>query len=26
MDYAALKAELPPHIEPGFDGMSFSAS
>jgi phosphoribosyl 1,2-cyclic phosphate phosphodiesterase len=24
MDYAALTAELPPHIEPGFDGMSFS--
>jgi phosphoribosyl 1,2-cyclic phosphate phosphodiesterase len=24
MDYAALKAELPPNIEPGFDGMSFS--
>ena len=23
MDYAALKAELPPHIEPGFDGMTF---
>jgi phosphoribosyl 1,2-cyclic phosphate phosphodiesterase len=26
MDYATLKAELPPHIEPGFDGMSFSVS
>jgi phosphoribosyl 1,2-cyclic phosphate phosphodiesterase len=25
MDYAALRAELPPHIEPGFDGMSFAA-
>ena len=25
MDYAALKAELPPHIEPAFDGMTFTA-
>jgi phosphoribosyl 1,2-cyclic phosphate phosphodiesterase len=25
MDYAALKAELPPHIEPAYDGMSFAA-
>ncbi len=25
MDYATLKAELPPHIEPGFDGMTFDA-
>ena len=24
MDYAALRAELPPHVEPAFDGMSFS--
>jgi phosphoribosyl 1,2-cyclic phosphate phosphodiesterase len=24
MDYAALRAELPPHIEPGYDGMTFS--
>ncbi len=23
MDYATLKAELPPHIEPSFDGMTF---
>ena len=23
MDYAALKAELPPHVEPAYDGMSF---
>jgi len=26
MDYAALRAELPPYIEPGFDGMSFAGS
>jgi phosphoribosyl 1,2-cyclic phosphate phosphodiesterase len=25
MDYAALKAELPPQVEPGFDGMTFGA-
>ena len=25
MDYAALKAELPPHIEPAYDGMSLAA-
>lgn len=25
MDYAALKAELPPHIEPAYDGMTFTA-
>jgi phosphoribosyl 1,2-cyclic phosphate phosphodiesterase len=25
MDYAALRAELPPHIEPAYDGMSFGA-
>jgi phosphoribosyl 1,2-cyclic phosphate phosphodiesterase len=25
MDYAALKAELPPHVEPAYDGMSFAA-
>jgi phosphoribosyl 1,2-cyclic phosphate phosphodiesterase len=25
MDYAALKAALPPHIEPAYDGMSFAA-
>lgn len=25
MDYATLKAELPPHIEPAYDGMSFAA-
>jgi phosphoribosyl 1,2-cyclic phosphate phosphodiesterase len=25
MDYAALKAELPPHVEPAYDGMSFVA-
>src|SRR5665647_427375 len=24
MDYAALRAELPPNVEPGFDGMSFT--
>jgi phosphoribosyl 1,2-cyclic phosphate phosphodiesterase len=24
MDYAALRADLPPHIEPAFDGMTFS--
>jgi phosphoribosyl 1,2-cyclic phosphate phosphodiesterase len=24
MDYAALRAELPPHIEPAFDGMTFA--
>jgi phosphoribosyl 1,2-cyclic phosphate phosphodiesterase len=24
MDYAALRAELPPHIEPAYDGMSFA--
>jgi phosphoribosyl 1,2-cyclic phosphate phosphodiesterase len=23
MDYAALRAELPPHVEPAYDGMSF---
>jgi phosphoribosyl 1,2-cyclic phosphate phosphodiesterase len=26
MDYAQLRATLPPHIEPGFDRMSFSGS
>ncbi|HEY2755286.1 MAG TPA: MBL fold metallo-hydrolase [Pseudolabrys sp.] len=25
MDYAALRASLPPHIEPAYDGMSFGA-
>ena len=25
MDYAVLKAELPKHIAPGFDGMTFDA-
>lgn len=25
MDYAALRAELPPHIEPAYDGMRFDA-
>jgi phosphoribosyl 1,2-cyclic phosphate phosphodiesterase len=25
MDYAALKAELPPNVEPAFDGMTFEA-
>lgn len=25
MDYAALRAQLPPHIEPAFDRMSFAA-
>lgn len=25
MDYATLKAELPPHIEPAYDGMTFAA-
>lgn len=24
LDYAGLKAELPPHIEPAYDGMSFA--
>ena len=24
MDYASLRAELPPHVEPAYDGMSFS--
>ena len=25
MDYASLRAELPPHVEPAFDGMEFEA-
>jgi phosphoribosyl 1,2-cyclic phosphate phosphodiesterase len=24
LDYATLRAELPPHVEPAFDGMTFS--
>jgi phosphoribosyl 1,2-cyclic phosphate phosphodiesterase len=24
MDYAALRASLPPHVEPAYDGMSFA--
>jgi phosphoribosyl 1,2-cyclic phosphate phosphodiesterase len=24
MDYAALRAELPDHVEPGFDGLEVS--
>jgi len=26
MDYQTLRAELPAHIEPAFDGMSFDIS
>jgi phosphoribosyl 1,2-cyclic phosphate phosphodiesterase len=26
MDYAELRATLPPHIEPGYDGMTFPAA
>ncbi len=26
MDYASLRAHLPPGVEPGFDGMSFAAA
>ena len=25
MDYATLRAQLPPYVEPAYDGMQFSA-